>query len=91
VVTYCLTDEGLTKSSPFYLFGCQCERGEQLHEYFNNHLIHSVRRRDLGIDCEATEEVSNRLDQFGQSIVVGNDVLDRLIRSNVENMCARER
>ena|SRR5258707_6873489 len=90
-VRYCLTDEGLTESSLFYLFGCQRECGEQFHEYFNNHLVHSVCRRDLGIDFEAIEEVSNRLEQFGQSIVVGNNVLDRLIRLNVENMCVRER
>jgi len=35
--------------------------------------------------------VSNRLEQIGQSIVVTDDVPDRLIRLNVTNTCARER
>ncbi len=58
-VINCLTDDRLTKSSPLYLFGRQCERGEELHEYLDNHLIQTICGRDLGIDLEAFQEVSN--------------------------------
>src|SRR6266576_3719244 len=51
--------DGLTKFSLLYLFGRQRECGEQLHENLDNHLIHGLCGRDLGIDLEAIEEVSN--------------------------------
>jgi hypothetical protein len=60
-----LTDDGLTKLSLLCLFGRQRECGEQLHEYLNNHLIHGFCGRDLGIDLEAIEEMTNRLEQIG--------------------------
>jgi hypothetical protein len=89
-VIHSLTNDRLTESSPFYLFGRQREYGEQLHKYLDNHAVHSVRRRDLGIDLEAIEKVSNRLEQISQSIVVIQDAPDRLIRLNVRNTFARE-
>jgi hypothetical protein len=39
--------------------------------------------RDLGIDPEAIEEVSNLLEQIGQGTVIIHDTLDRLVRLNV--------
>ena len=65
-----LTGDGLTKFSLLYLFRRQREYGEQLHEYLDNHLIHRFRGRDLGIDLEAIEEMSNRLKQISQCTVV---------------------
>jgi hypothetical protein len=65
--------------------------GEQLHEYLDNHLIHGFCGRDLGID-QAVKEVSNRLEQIGQSTVViyeDYNALDRLIRLNVTKMRAQ--
>jgi hypothetical protein len=78
-----LTDYGLTKLSLPCLFGRRRERGEQLHENLDNHLIHGFCGRDLGIDLEAIEEVTNRLEQTGQGTVVIYDALDRLIRLNI--------
>ena len=54
-----VTDDALTEFSLLCLFGCQCECGEQLHENLDNNLIHSFCGRDLGVDLEAIEEVSN--------------------------------
>jgi len=65
-----LTDDGLTKFSLLCLFGRQRERGEQLHENLDTHLIHGFCGRDLGVDLEAIEEVSNRLEQISQDTVV---------------------
>ena len=79
-VTNFLTDERLTKFSLLYLFFNQRECGEQLHENLDNHLIHGYCGRDLGIDLETIEEVSNGLEQIGQGTVVIYDTLDRLIR-----------
>jgi hypothetical protein len=78
-----LTDDGLTKFSLFCLFGRRRECGEQLHENLDNHLIHGFCGRDLGIDIEALEEMSSRLEQIGQGTVVIYDALDRLVRLNV--------
>ena len=86
-----LTNDRLTEFSPSYLFRRQRECGEQLHKYLGNHAVHCVRTRDLGIDLEAIEKVSNRLKQIFQSIVVIQDAPDRLICLNVTNMCTRER
>ena len=84
-----LTDDRLTKFSLLYLFGRQRERREQLHENLDNHLIHGFCWRDLGIDLEAIEEVSNRFEQIGQGIVVIDDALDGLVRLNVTKMRAQ--
>ena len=54
-----LTDDGLTKLPLLCLFGRQRECVEQLHENLDNHIIHGFCGRDLGIDLEAIEEVSN--------------------------------
>jgi hypothetical protein len=59
------TDDGLTEFSLLCLFGRQRECGEQLHEYLENHLIHSFCGRDFGIDLEPIEEAPNRLEQIG--------------------------
>ena len=75
----CINNDGLTKFSFLGLFGCQSGRGEQLHEYLDNHFIHSDCRRDLGICLKAIHEAVNRLEQVGQCIIVVNDVLDRLM------------
>ena len=71
------------------LFGRQCECGEQLYEYPDNHLVHGIGGRDIGIDLEAIEEVPNRLEQISQGTVVICDALDRLIRLNVTKMRAQ--
>src|SRR6266852_7076732 len=42
-----LTDDGLTEFSLRCLFGRQRERGEQLHEYLDNHFVHGFCGRDL--------------------------------------------
>ena len=84
-----LTDDGLTKFSLLCLFGRQRECGKQLHEYLDNHLIHGFCGRDLGIDVEAIEEMSNRLEQIGQCTVVIYDTLDCLLRLNVTKMRAQ--
>jgi hypothetical protein len=76
----------LTKFSLFCLFGRRRECGEQLHENLDNHLIHGFCGRDLGIDIEALEEMSSRLEQIGQGTVVIYDALDRLVRLNVTKM-----
>jgi hypothetical protein len=81
-----ITNDRLTKFSLFCLFGRQRECREQFHEYLDNHLIHGFCGRDLGIDLEAIEEMSNRLEQIGQGTVVIYDTLDRLIRLNVTKM-----
>ena len=65
-----LTGDGLTKFSLPRLFGRQRDCGEQLHEYFDDHLIHGFCGRDLGVDLEAIEEMSNQLKQVGQGDVV---------------------
>ena len=84
----CNTNDALTKFSFLSLFGCQSERGEQLHEYLDNYFIHSYCRRYLGIGLEAVQEIFNRLEQVGQCIVVVNDALDRLIGLEVTEMNA---
>ena len=84
-----LTDDRLTKFSLLYLFGRQRESREQLHENLDNHLIHRFCGRDLGIDLEAIEEMSNRFEQIGQGIVVIDDALNGLIRLNVTKMRAQ--
>jgi hypothetical protein len=81
-----LADDLLTKFPPLCLFGGRRECGEQLHEYLDNHFIHGFCGRDLGVDLEAIEEMSNRLEQISQSTVVIYDALDRLIRLNVTKM-----
>ena len=87
-VIHFLTDEGLTEFSFLFLFRRQRKRGEQLHEYLDNNVVHRVCRRNLGIDLEATEEESNRLEQIYQSIVIADDALDRLICLDVKKMHA---
>ncbi len=52
---------------------------------FDNHFIHSDRRRHLGIDLLATQEVVNRNGGLDQCIVV-IDNLDRLIRLDATRM-----
>ncbi len=61
------SNDGLTKYSLLCLglFGRQCECGEQLEENLDNYLIHGFCGRNLGIDHEAIEETSNRLEQVG--------------------------
>jgi hypothetical protein len=61
VILY-IAEDGLTWFSLFNLFGRQRERGEQLDEYLDKYLIHSVCRRDLGIDVEALQKVIDRLE-----------------------------
>jgi hypothetical protein len=77
-VTQYLAENGLTWFSLLDLFCHQRERGEQLHEYLDNHLSHSDRKADVGIDVEAIEKVFNRLEQISHCIVAFNDALDRL-------------
>ena len=60
-----LTDNGLTKFSLLCLIGRQRECGEQVHENLDNYLIHCFCWRDVGIDLEAAEEATNRLEQIG--------------------------
>ena len=84
-----LTDDGLTKFTLPYLFGRHRKYGEQLYENLDNHLIHGFRGRDLGIDLEAIEEVSNRLKQIGQGTVVIQDARDCLVRLHVTTMRAQ--
>ena len=59
------TKDGLTEFSTLYLFGRRPEYGEQLHQDLDNYFIHGFCWGNLGIDLEATEEVSNRLEQIG--------------------------
>ena len=54
-----LTGDGLTKLSLLHLFGRRRDCGEQLHEDFDDHLIHGFCGRNLGIYLEAIEEMSN--------------------------------
>ena len=65
-----LTNDKLTEFSLLRLFGRQRQCGEQLHEYLDNYFIHGFSGRDLGIDFEATEEVSDRMEQTGKGTVV---------------------
>ena len=81
-----LSDDGLTEFSLLCLFGRRRECGEQLYENLDNHLIHGFCGRDLGVDLEAIEEMSNRLEQIGQGIEVIDNALDRLIHLHVRNM-----
>ena len=83
-----LTDDGLTKLSLLHPFGRKRKCGEELHENLDNHLIHGFCGSDLGINLEAIEEASNRLEQIGQGIVVIDDALDRLIRLHITKMRA---
>ena len=64
-VTNSLTGDGLTEFSLLRLFGRRRDCGEQHHEDLDDHLIHGFCGRDLGIDLEAIEEMSNRLEQIG--------------------------
>src|SRR6267154_1363049 len=84
-----LFDNRLTKFSLLCLFGRQRECGEQLHQYLDNHLIHGFCGRDLGVDLEAIEEMSDRLEQIGEGTVVIYDALHCLIRLNVTKMRAQ--
>jgi hypothetical protein len=52
-------DDGLTKFSLLCPFGRPRECGEQLHKDLDNHPIHGFCGRDLGIDLEAIEEMSD--------------------------------
>ena len=63
-------DDGLTKFPLFHLFRRQCQCGEQLHEYLDNHLFHGFCGRDIGVDLETIEEMSDGLEQIGQGAVV---------------------
>ena len=53
-------------SFPCFISGRRRECGEQLHEYLDNHLVQGVCGSNLGVDFEAFEEVSNRLEKIGQ-------------------------
>jgi hypothetical protein len=77
----------LLKSFPCFIRQREC--GEQLHEYLDHHLAHGFCGRDLDIDLEAIEEVSNWLVQVDQGTVVIYDALDHLIRLNVTYMRAQ--
>ena len=44
------------------------EPGSRGSSPFEDHLIHGICGRDLGIDLEAIEEMSNRLEQIGQVV-----------------------
>src|SRR6267154_2388568 len=57
-----VTDDRLTKFSLRCLFGRQRECVQQLHENLNNNLIHGICGMGLGIDLEAIEEMSHRLE-----------------------------
>ena len=78
VIRY-LTEDGLTGFSSLDLCSSQREGREKFHKYLDNHLSHGNRRRDLGIDVEATQKVFDRLQQIDQGIVAVKDALDRLI------------
>ena len=81
-----VTENELTWLSLFNLFCRQRKGREQLYEYLDHHLIHSNRRRDLGIDIESLQKVFDRLKQINQCIVAVNDALDPLIGLLVTKM-----
>lgn len=72
-----------------HLFSRQRDYGEQLHEYLDDHPIQSFCGRDVGIDFEVIESVSDPLEQIGQGAVVTYDALDRLIHLYVTKMRAQ--
>ena len=61
-----LTEGGLTCFSLLNLLSHQRKGAKQLHEYLDNHLIHSNCRSNLGIDIEAPQKAIERLEQINQ-------------------------
>jgi hypothetical protein len=81
-----LSKNGLTKSPLPNLFGCQCDGGEQPHQYTDNYLSHSDRGGELGIDVEANQKVYDQLNNTNKCIVTGGDTICRLIQLNVSSV-----
>ena len=77
----------LTWFSLFNLLGHQRKGGEKLYEYLDDHLSHSDRRCDLGIDLQAGQKAFHRLEQLNQRIVTVRDAFDRLIGLDVTMIC----
>ena len=73
----------LTRSLLLDLFRHQGERGNHFHHDFHDHLGHSCRQRNSGINIEAIDEVFYRFEQLDESIIAGADVLDRLTHLHV--------
>jgi hypothetical protein len=51
---------------------------QQLRHHFHNQFDHRSFKSDLGINLKAIQELFDRLEQFGERIVAGTDVLCRL-------------
>jgi hypothetical protein len=66
--------------SLFECFGRQSESGKQLHVYFDHYLAHCRCRRDPCIYIKTTKETFDRLEQVGEWVEGGFDVLSHLVR-----------
>jgi len=74
-----MTKDALTLSVLIYLFRHQGEGGKQFHHYLYDDLGHRPRRRDCGINIEAADEVFDGFEQLDKRVIIGADVLDRLM------------
>jgi hypothetical protein len=72
------SQDELTKSTLLNLFGRKSEGGEQFHYYLHQNGFQGLRKRDLGINTESTEELFERREQIYERVVTRTDVFDRL-------------
>jgi hypothetical protein len=70
---------GLTQWIPSDLFGHQAKHVQQLHHHFHNQFDHRSFKSHLGINLKAVHELFDQLEQVGECIVAGTDVLCRLV------------
>ena len=70
----------------FNLFGHKCEDAEQLHQFPDKHLGHGNCRRELDIDIEVMEKMSDQNEQINESIVTGTNDLGHLTHTDVRRI-----
>ena len=74
-----MSEDRLTRSPLFELFGSQGERGKQLHNNIEHYVIHCERRRDPRKYIETLEEVFHGLEQVDERDMVGIKAVGRLV------------
>ncbi len=85
-----MSKDALTWSVLIYLFRHQGEGGKQFHHYLYDDLGHRPRCRDSGINIEAADEVFDGFEQLDKGVIIGVDVLDRLMCLHVTRMYMSE-
>jgi hypothetical protein len=69
----------LTQWIPLDLFGHQAKHMQQLHHYFHDQFDHRSFKSDFRINFKPVHELFDLLEQFGERVVAGTNVLCRLV------------